>query len=234
MPASKGSEKGGPRRKLGGDVLGISRGFLRQCLFEGEEDVVIWGKQATGYTQTTSGVVLSFADGSQSQEGSMLIAADGPNSAITKQLTDNKVRAYDTGARMIHGQTPSWAFKQLGEGVWSVMDESRTDGSALGLITNVRPGSFDENTELGWVFVGSPHTFTAPGDNFTIVGKVAADLSRDLTKGWHEKVWPIFEHQNDNEAAFLKMSTVGLMSMTLRRDIMAKRAVSTKQRWLIC
>jgi hypothetical protein len=135
---------------------------------------------------------------------------------------------------MIHGQTPSWAFKQLGEGVWSVMDESRTDGCTLGLITNVRPGSFDENTELGWVFVGSPHTFTAPGDNFTIVGKVTADLSRDLTKGWHEKVRPIFEHQNDNEAAFLKMSTVGLMSMTLRRDILAKHDISTRQRWLIC
>ena len=110
--------------KLGGDVLGISRGFLRQCLFEGEEDVVVWGKQATGYSETSTAVMLSFADGSKSQQGSMLIAADRPNSAIAKQLTDGKVHAFDTGARMIHGQSPSRAFKQLGEGVWSVMDES--------------------------------------------------------------------------------------------------------------
>lgn len=101
----------------------------------------------------------------------MLIAADGPNSAITRQLTDNKVRAYDTGARMIHGQSPSWAFKQLGEGVWSVMDDSRQDGSTVGLITNVRPGSLGEDNELGWVAVGSAGAFTAPGDNFSIVGK---------------------------------------------------------------
>ena len=47
----------------------------------------------------------------------MLIAVNAPNSAITKQLTDDKARAYDTGARMIHGQSPSWAFKQLSEGV---------------------------------------------------------------------------------------------------------------------
>jgi 2-polyprenyl-6-methoxyphenol hydroxylase-like FAD-dependent oxidoreductase len=207
MPKGASGNQASSGLKLGGDVLGISRGFLRQCLFEGEEDVVIWGKQATGYAQTPDGVTLSFADGSQSQEGSMLIAADGPNSAITRQLTDNKVRAYDTGARMIHGQSPSWAFKQLGEGVWSVMDDSRQDGSTVGLITNVRPGSLDEDTELGWVAVGSPGAFTAPGDNFSIVGKVAADLSRDLAQGWHEKVRPIFQHQNDAEAAFLKMST---------------------------
>lgn len=178
--SESGNQASGPP-KLGGDVLGISRGFLRQCLFEGEEDVVIWGKQATGYSHTPSGVSLSFADGSESQEGSMLIAADGPNSAIVRQLTNNKVRAYDTGARMIHGQSPSWAFKQLGEGVWRVMDESREDGSTIGLITNVRPGSLEEDTELGWVAVGSPGAFTAPGDNFSIVGKVAADLSRDST-----------------------------------------------------
>lgn len=193
--------------KLGGDVLGISRGFLRKCLFEGEEDVVSWGKQAIGYSETPFGVVLKFADGSESQEGSMIVAADGPTSAITKQLTDGKVRAYHTGARMIHGQTPSWAFKQLGEGVWSVRNESKQDGSTLGLITNVRPGSFDVDSELGWVFVGSPGTFSAPGDNLSIVGEAAANLSRDLTKDWHEKIKPIFEHQNDAEAAFLKMST---------------------------
>jgi 2-polyprenyl-6-methoxyphenol hydroxylase-like FAD-dependent oxidoreductase len=200
----KGDGKG---PKLGGDVLGISRGFLRQCLFEGEEDVVVWGKQAIGYSETPAGVTLSFADGSKSQEGSMLIAADGPNSAIAKQLTDGKVRAFDTGARMIHGQSPSRAFRQLGEGVWSVMEESRADGSTVGLITNVRPGSLDEDAELGWVVVGSPGSFTAPGDNFSIVGKVAADLSRSLTEGWHAKIRPIFEQQNDTEAAFLKMST---------------------------
>nr|POE74504.1 fad-dependent urate hydroxylase [Quercus suber] len=202
------ADAGGPKKpQLGGDVLGVARGFLRECLFEGMEDAVQWGKRSSGYTLSSSGVTLKFADGSSSAEGAMLIAADGPQSALTKQLTDGKVRAYDTGARMIHGQTPARAFAQMGHGVWMVQDENRAEGP-LSLITNVRPGTdLDGDEELGWVFAGGPGTFTAPGDNFSLVGKVAADLSRSLTSHWHEKFQPVFQQQNDNEAAFLKMST---------------------------
>lgn len=206
-PRDTSAKPGAKGPGLGGDVLGVSRAFLRQCLFEGEEDVVRWGKKATGYTLSSSGVSINFADGSRSEEGSMVVAADGPQSAITKQLTSGKVRAYDTGARMVHGQTPSRAFKDLGEGVFFVNDSSVPDRS-LGLITNVRPGSFeDPDLELGWVFVGSPGTFEPPNDDFSIVGKAAADISRERTSHWDDKLRAVFEQQNDEEAAFLKMST---------------------------
>ena len=105
---------------LGGNVLGVARGFLRQCLFDGMEDAVHWGKQSVRYSSSGSGVVLDFADGTKSPEGSMLVAADGPHSQIVNQLTDGKVRAYDTGARMIHGQSPAESFEHLGEGVFGV------------------------------------------------------------------------------------------------------------------
>lgn len=204
MPSGGGS-KSGPG--LGGDVLGVSRGFLRQCLFEAKDGVVRWGKKATGYEVSSSGVSITFADGSKSEEGAMLVAADGPQSAITKQLTGGNVRAYDTGARMVHGQTKSSAFKDLGEGVFFVDDSSVPDRS-LGLITNVRPGSFDDpELELGWVFVGSPGTFEPPNDDFSIVGKAAAEISRERTANWHPKLRAVLEQQNDDEAAFLKMST---------------------------
>lgn len=91
-PFSGGKGDGGPR--LGGDVLGVARGYLRHSLFESREDVVQWGKQSIGYSFAESGVILKFADGTQSQEGPLLAAADGPYSAITKQLTGGKVRAY--------------------------------------------------------------------------------------------------------------------------------------------
>lgn len=198
-----GGGGGGP--KLGADVLGVARGFLKQRLYDGMEDVVHWGKQTVGYSLSDSGVTLKFADSTQSPEGSLLIAADGPNSVVTKQLTDGEVRSYDTGARMIHGQSPASSFEPLGEGVFSVQDDTNPEGR-LGLITNVRPSS-DQHEEFGWVFVGGPGTFSAPGDNFSVVGKVAADLSRELTSKWHQKFQPIFQHQNDAEAAFLKMST---------------------------
>ncbi len=114
-PAPGGKGNDGPG--LGGDVLGISRGYLRECLAKGAEEYVRWDRRATGYSVKDSGVTIQFADGTESEEGTMLVAADGPQSAITAQLTGGKVRAYDTGARMIHGQTPAKAYKGLGEGV---------------------------------------------------------------------------------------------------------------------
>lgn len=208
QPAGGAGGVDGKGPGLGGDVLGISRGFLRQRLFEGEENVVQWNKQSVGYTTTDSGVKLKFSDGSESVEGSLLVAGDGPQSTITKQLTDGKVRAYDTGARMIHGQSPAKAYKDLGEGVWFAFDESLQEGVSLGLITNVRPGSFDTpDEELGWVFVGSPGAFDLPEDQLYGVGKVAADLSRRLSSKWNSKLHSVFNQQNDEEAAFLKMWT---------------------------
>jgi 2-polyprenyl-6-methoxyphenol hydroxylase-like FAD-dependent oxidoreductase len=199
-----------PKPKLGGDVLGVARGFLRSELIKGFEDKVHWNQQVKGYERSTDTVRAIFADGTKSVEGSLLIAADGPQSAVTKQLTNGKVRAYDTGARMIHGQTRASAFKQLGNGVWFVADSTSIPNVNLGLITNVRPGVLDDaddETELGWVFLGSPGSFDAPGGDFRASGKVAADLSRELTKKWHPKIRVVLEEQNDAEAVFLKMST---------------------------
>lgn len=214
-----GGAKSSGRPKLGGDVVGIARGFLRKELLKGLEDKVNWNKHVMGYAysqgrqeekidDSNSGVFAIFADGTRSPEGSMLIGADGVHSGITKQLTGGKVRVYDTGARMIHGQSPSVAFEKLGDGVWSVSDPTSKPGTKLGLITNVRPGSLDDpKLELGWVFIGSPGSFDAPDGNFSIMGKVAADLSRELTSKWHPKIRSIFENQIDAEAAFLKMTT---------------------------
>ena len=194
--------------KLGGDVLGVARGFLRGELIRGLEDTVHWNKHITGYERGTDGVFAIFGDGERSVEGSLLVAADGPQSVIAKQLTDGKVRAYDTGVRMIHGQTTSAAYKALGDGVWSVSDRTSIPGFNLGMITNVRPGSLDDpSLELGWNFIGSPGSFEPPDGKFSIQGKVAADMARELTSKWHPKLRAIFEQQNDAEAAFLKMST---------------------------
>ena len=122
---TEGGQGGQQGPGLGSKVLGVSRGFLRKRLFEGMEDSVHWAKQSVGYELSDAGVTLAFADGTKSPEGSLLVAADGPNSAVTKQLTDGKVRAYDTGARMIHGQSPEEAFSQLGEGIWNAQDETK-------------------------------------------------------------------------------------------------------------
>lgn len=213
------SAPSGPQPKLGGDVVGIARTFLRNELMKGLEESIHWNKRVVGYEystetqssddgETEGGVFAIFADGTRSPEGSMLVGADGGHSAISKQLTNGKVKLYDTGARMIHGQSPTAAFAQLGDGVFFVSDTKSIPDVKLGLITNVRPGSLDDpQLELGWVFVGSPGCFDAPGGNFSVTGKIAADLSRSLTSKWHPRIRSVIENQNDAEAAFLKMTT---------------------------
>jgi 2-polyprenyl-6-methoxyphenol hydroxylase-like FAD-dependent oxidoreductase len=54
---------------------------------------------------------------------------------------------------------------------------------------------------------GAPPRTPAVAAAFTVTGKPAADLSRQLTARWHDRLRPIFEAQLDDEAVFLKMST---------------------------
>lgn len=61
----------------------------------------------------------------------------------------------------VAGSTP--AFEKLGDGVWSISDDTTRRGTNLGLVANSRPDSLDSpSLELSFVFVGSPGAFEAP------------------------------------------------------------------------
>ena len=199
---------GGGPPKGGGEVVGVGRGFLRESLFDGIEDVVHFNKAVTGYDLTSNGVIAMFADGSKSPEGSLLVGADGVYSKITKQLTEGKLKVFDTGARMIHGSSPRATFDQLAQGrfaAFAIEDEANSAGR-IAMITNVRdePG---ESVHFGWVLVGGPGSFSAPNDDFSISGQPAVDISVSLTSKWSDKLRPILLEQSIPDAAFLKMST---------------------------
>lgn len=202
QPGSQGGDRVGP--PAGGDVVGVDRAFLRKTLFEGIEEMTVFGAQVVGYTLQKDGVAARFADETSSPVGLLLVGADSVRSAITKQLTKGALKVYDTGARAIHGSSPVAAFEGLGTGVFSIRDDTR-EGGRISVITNTTRK--EETPSFGWVLVGAPGSFSAPNDDFSITGKPAADLSRQLTAGWHDRLRPIFEEQIDDEAVFLKMST---------------------------
>ncbi|RSH94762.1 hypothetical protein EHS25_004568 [Saitozyma podzolica] len=193
----------GPRPALtsrGGKVVGTARAWLRSNLLEGLEPHVHWGKQVTGYELSPDGVYATFADGAKSPEGSMLVAGDGIRSAVAQQLTNGALKVFDTGARLIHGQAPTSAFKSLGEGVWGMHDYSKP-GAKLFCITNVRPEDMDKpDVQLGWTMTGEPGVIQAPNDDIAIGGKIAADLAKRLTEGWAERFQPMFQDMNEDEA----------------------------------
>lgn len=189
-----------------GKVVGISRGDMRRLFMSGCESFVHWSHQVTGYELTSSGVRAVFADGSKSVEGEMLVGGEGIHSKVAKQLSQGKLKVYDTGSRGIHGQAPSAAFKGLGEGVWVLRDESHPAGS-LFAITNVRPGEMDDpNVEFGWTMGGQPGAIKAPNDDYSLIGKPAAEIAKALTANWHPRIKPLFDQMVESEAAFWKIT----------------------------
>ncbi|KAK4172127.1 hypothetical protein QBC36DRAFT_338593 [Triangularia setosa] len=189
-----------------GKTIGISRKDMRNIFARGCEDNIEWAKHVTGYELTSDGVRAIFADGTKSVEGSLLVGGEGIYSKVAKQLSGGKLKVYDTGARGIHGQAPSTSFKGLGEGVFRLRDDTRPDG-VIFIITNVRPGDIDDpNASFGWTMGGQPGVIRAPNDDYSIVGKTAADLAKSLTKDWHPRFRPLFDSMNESEAAFWKIT----------------------------
>ncbi|CAL3964312.1 unnamed protein product [Diplocarpon coronariae] len=207
--ANGAAETGLPKESLAsrdGRIVGISRGDMRRLFLSGCEEFVKWSRHVTGYESTVSGVRAVFADGSRSEEGEMLIGGEGIYSKIAKQVSEGRLKVYDTGARGIHGQAPTTAFTALGEGVWRVTDDSNPTGRVF-VITNVRPGDADNpELEFGWTLGGMPGVITAPHDNYSLVGAPAAKIAKELTANWHPRLKPLFDEMNVSEAAFWKIT----------------------------
>ncbi|KAM0345025.1 hypothetical protein ACHAPU_006910 [Fusarium lateritium] len=189
-----------------GQIVGVARGDMRRIFAEGCEEYIEWSKNVTGYELTDDGVRAIFSDGTKSIEGSMLVGGEGIYSRVAKQVSGGKLKVYDTGARGVHGQAPTTAFKGLGEGVFQLRDESRADGATF-LITNVRSGDMDNpDIEFGWTMVGQPGVIRAPNDNYSIIGKPAADIAKLIAENWHPKFKPLFDQMDEPEAAFWKIT----------------------------
>ncbi|KAK3303609.1 uncharacterized protein B0T15DRAFT_540753 [Chaetomium strumarium] len=191
----------------GGRVVGISRGDMRKIFADGCEEDIEWAREVTGYELTDDGVRVVFADGTKSVEGSLLVGGEGIRSRVAQQLSGGKLKVYDTGARGIHGQAPRTAFRGLGEGVFMLRDDTRANG-AVSVITNVRPDdeTDDPDAQFGWTMVGQPGVIRPPNEDYTVVGKQAAEMARSLTRNWYPRFQPLFDRMNEAEAAFWKIT----------------------------
>ncbi|KAF8856763.1 FAD/NAD(P)-binding domain-containing protein [Acephala macrosclerotiorum] len=204
--AEKAKFSNGSLSSRDGKIVGISRGDMRKLFMEGCEPFIHWSHHVTGYELTSSGVRAIFADGSKSIEGDMLIGGEGIYSKVAKQVSQGKLKVYDTGARGIHGQAPAPAFKGLGEGVWRMIDESNPKGK-LSVITNVRLGELDDpEVQFGWTMAAHPGVIRAPNDDYSMIGHPAAELAKEFTADWHSSLKPLFEQMIESEAAFWKIT----------------------------
>jgi hypothetical protein len=87
-----------------------------------------------------------------------------------------------------------------------LVDKSRDEGKVF-TITNVRPGDMDDpDLEFGWTMGGEPGVISPPNDDFSLVGKPAADIAKSLTAKWHPRLRPLYEQMNVANAAFWKIT----------------------------
>ncbi|KAI4179094.1 MAG: hypothetical protein L6R41_008032 [Letrouitia leprolyta] len=136
----------------------------------------------------------------------MLVGGEGIYSKVAKQVSQGKIKTYDLGARGIHGQAPTTAFKALGEGVWRIVDDSNPKGKVWA-ITNVRPGDMDDpNVQFGYTMGAQPGVLEIPNNDFSITGAPAAEMAKSLTADWHPRVKPLFDEIATSEAAFWKIT----------------------------
>lgn len=216
MPGQEGgeekaaAEKPKPPREIlesrDGKIIGISRGDMRKLFMSGCEPFIRWSHTVTGYELTPSGVRAIFADGTKSVEGDLLIGGEGIYSKVAKQVSQGKLKVYDTGARGIHGQAPTTAFKELGEGVWRMDDKSNPIGNVFAM-TNVRSGDMDDpNVQFGWTMGAQPGVINAPNNDFSLIGEPAAEIAKTLSANWHPRLKPLFDQMAVSEAAFWKIT----------------------------
>jgi 2-polyprenyl-6-methoxyphenol hydroxylase-like FAD-dependent oxidoreductase len=195
----------------------VSRMTLRQVLLTGLEDVVQFDKKFVRYQQHENGTVTAYFEDGTEATGDVLIAADGTNSRVRKQLLPH-ARQEDSGILAIGGKLPitpeskALLSPKMFEGISMVLApkgysliihvlEFKWDrnGTKSGIGGNDAeligrwPGLLFDNTldHISWGFAAARQHFQT--DPLKLEGAALMALTLEMTKGWHPKLRRLFE-----------------------------------------
>src|SRR5207248_5927460 len=180
------------------EITHVDRDTLRQGLLTDLADTVSFGRTVAGYQITGGGRVrVNFVEGG-SDEGDLLIGADGVGSAIRRQLLPHATTR-DVGLRCIYGRmtinetTDTLIPEDFNRGFCWVADE---DGYGAGFAT-VRLRSRPEGASdyLMTTLVATSQRLGMPDETlFKLPSKDLWQIAVQATTDWHPTVQKLFAH----------------------------------------
>jgi 2-polyprenyl-6-methoxyphenol hydroxylase-like FAD-dependent oxidoreductase len=180
------------------EITHVDRETFRQGLLTGLADTVHFGRTVAGHRITRSGRVrVDFVEG-DSDEGDLLIGADGVGSAVRRQLLPHAT-ARDVGLRCIYGRmtinetTDTLVPEDFNRGFCWVADEN---GYGAGFAT-VRFRSRPEGVSdyLMTTLVATSERLGMPDETlFTLPSRDLWRIAVQATTDWHPAVGKLFAH----------------------------------------
>ncbi|KAL9101313.1 MAG: hypothetical protein Q9163_003425 [Psora crenata] len=224
IDASIIASRAGPGARGGMKVWTADRTVLRSILQEGLKGDISYGKQLKSYTITEDAVVAEFADGS-TEEGALLVGADGVRSAVRRQYLPQH-KPLDTNGSCIYGKTP--LTPELMEQFparavkWMTLVLDRTpmtqtlDVDETPLTLLLEPIRFQKNEHrsklpmdyIYWVLIARTAVFGRERNELLHLDhEESARLSLTLTEEWHPSFRALFEHQDISQASTLRVAS---------------------------
>jgi 2-polyprenyl-6-methoxyphenol hydroxylase-like FAD-dependent oxidoreductase len=159
------------------ELSNVDRDRFRQGLLTGLDDVITFGRTVTGYRITDAGRVRVELAGGGSDEGDLLVGADGVGSAVRRQLLPH-AGPRELGLRCVYGRMPIDAPTDIppdfNRGFCWVAGENGVGAGFAPVRFRDRPG--------GYLMIAMVVTsdFRTDGDLWQAVADATAD--------WHPKI----------------------------------------------
>jgi 2-polyprenyl-6-methoxyphenol hydroxylase-like FAD-dependent oxidoreductase len=210
-PAPSKSGLGPQPQAMSGSVYTVDRSTFRETLLASLEGHVFFGKSLTHYKIHDDKVTAFFTDGT-SEDGELLVGADGVRSRVRKQYVP-EYRGIDTGMRIIFGKTP------LTPEFLDTLPESHRQG--MSLVTDPDDASqptfmfecihFPHADEVSfplpspymyWCLLARASSLPISDErSWHISTQEAAGLSCRLTETWNPSLRSVFGMQDESQTA---------------------------------
>ncbi|MFQ6397459.1 FAD-dependent oxidoreductase [Nocardia sp. KC 131] len=174
-------------------LTAVDRNTFRQGLLTGLDEVVRFGRTVSDYRITDSGRVrVEFAEGG-SDEGDLLVGADGVGSAVRRQLLPDAV-VDDFGLRCIYGRLPltgTLSPEEFERGLCWVSGGS-TCGAGFGTV-RFRTRTAERTDYLMVTLIATPQRLGVADDTlFHMSPEQLWKLSADIVADWHPAIRDIY------------------------------------------